>query len=88
LFEKDLEYPIPLLQNVALKGRLPENHDILPAIDTFINNTELCWFLQLPSPRRATYLFSLMNLPHSGANKIRIYHQSNNPLSSNHVFPK
>ena len=64
---------------------IPAVQDYFLIIDTSINNKELCWFLQLPSPRHATYLFSLMNLPHSSANKNRTYFI---PFSSIHVFPK
>ncbi|MEH7492756.1 nuclease-related domain-containing protein [Neobacillus niacini] len=40
-----------------------------------ITNQELVEFLQLPSARAATYLLSLLNLPYTGTNKGRVYHQ-------------
>ncbi|MEH7108335.1 NERD domain-containing protein [Bacillus sp. JJ1764] len=52
------------------------------AVDVFfllmkpsITNAELKEFLHLPSSRAAAYQLTLLNLPHSGATKDRVYHQ-------------
>ncbi|MEW9050952.1 MAG: nuclease-related domain-containing protein [Neobacillus sp.] len=57
-------------------------------IKSTITNAELCAFLQLPSQRAATFIFSLLNLPSTGQNKGRVYHQPKLfPITVNHVFP-
>lgn len=50
-------------------------NDYFLLIKPTITNSELRRFLQITSSRSATYLFSLINLPHSGIKKGRIYHQ-------------
>ncbi|WP_052404878.1 nuclease-related domain-containing protein [Bacillus rubiinfantis] len=41
-----------------------------------LTNAELCRFLHIPSSRTATYIFSLLNLPYTGTNRNRKYHQA------------
>jgi hypothetical protein len=50
-------------------------NDYFLLINPSITNSELREFLQLPSRRSSTYLFTLLNLPSTGSKKGRIYHQ-------------
>jgi ssDNA-binding Zn-finger/Zn-ribbon topoisomerase 1 len=62
--------------------------DYFLIMKTSITNKELRRFLHLPSSRSATYIFFLLNLPHIGNSRSRVYYYSGLfPLSSNYVFP-
>jgi hypothetical protein len=63
-------------------------NDYFLLVKPTITNAELRAFLHLPSQRAAQHIFSLLNLPSTGQNKGRVYHQPKLfPLTVNHVFP-
>ncbi|MDR6999117.1 nuclease-related domain-containing protein [Neobacillus niacini] len=72
---KGRKWVCPICNTISKDAHLPAIYDYFLLIKPFITNAELCWFLQLPSPRAAAYLFSHLNFPFSGTNKGRIYHQ-------------
>ncbi len=61
-------------------------NDYFLIYNTTISNAELCRFLHIPSPRTATYIFSLLNFPCTGTRKHRIYHNPNHNLPI--MFPR
>ncbi|TDK59175.1 NERD domain-containing protein [Bacillus salipaludis] len=75
LHYKGRNWECPSCDSISKDAHLPAIYDFFLLIKPLITNAELCWFLQLPSPRAAAYLFSHLNFPHSGTNKGRIYHQ-------------
>ncbi|MCM3764987.1 nuclease-related domain-containing protein [Neobacillus niacini] len=77
----------PICQFVSKDAFLRAIDDYFLIISSTITNRELCSFLHLPSPRAATYIFSLLNLPFSGMKNHRIYYQPQLPLNTNHHFP-
>lgn len=65
----------PQCQTISKDAFLQTIQDYFLLIKPSITNAELCRFLQLPSTRSATYLFSLLNLPKTGGNRGRVYFQ-------------
>ncbi|OIK15807.1 hypothetical protein BIV60_07485 [Bacillus sp. MUM 116] len=72
---KGRKWVCPECNTISKDAHLPAINDFFLLIKPFITNRELCWFLQLPTPRTAAYLFYILNFPHTGTNKGRIYHQ-------------
>ncbi|WHY92736.1 nuclease-related domain-containing protein [Neobacillus cucumis] len=72
---KGRKWRCPGCNAISIDAHLSALKDFFLLIKPYITNAELCWFLQLPSSRAAAYLFSILNFPHSGTNKGRIYHQ-------------
>ncbi|MBI0579256.1 NERD domain-containing protein [Neobacillus cucumis] len=72
---KGRKWRCPGCNAISIDAHLFALNDFFLLIKPCITIAELCWFLQLPSPRAAAYLFSILNFPHSGTNKGRIYHQ-------------
>lgn len=65
----------PVCQTISKDAHLQPINDYFLLIKPWITNAELRIFLHLPSPRAAAYLLSFLNLPSTGTNKGRIYHQ-------------
>lgn len=60
-------------------------NDYFLIVKTSITNEELRRFLHLPSSRSATYIFSLLKLPHRGNYSSRVYYQPELfPITSNY----
>jgi hypothetical protein len=78
----------PNCHQTSRDAHLQAINDYFLLINPVINNPELRRFLHIPSSRAATYLFSLLNFPHSGTNRARIYFNPEIPTYSNHVFLK
>jgi hypothetical protein len=65
----------PICEIISKDAHLPAINDYFLLIKPWFTNSELRIFLQLPSPRAAAYLISFLDLPTTGTNKGRIYHQ-------------
>jgi hypothetical protein len=63
----------PQCNTISKDAFLQTIRDYFLLINPSITNSELCRFLQLPSPRVATYIFTLSDFPFSGVNRGRIY---------------
>ncbi len=59
---------------ISADAHLKAIQDFFLIHKTFITNAELREFLQLSSPRTATYLMSHLDLPFTGTTKGRVYH--------------
>lgn len=77
----------PICEFVSYDAFLKAINDYFLIISPTITNQELCSFLQLPSSRIATYIFSILNLPYKGDRNHRIYYEPQIPLYPNYVFP-
>ncbi|WML28686.1 nuclease-related domain-containing protein [Neobacillus sp. OS1-32] len=76
----------PFCQFVSKDAHLKAINDYFLIFNTPITNSEVRTFLHLPNVRIASYLLSLVDLPHEGVTKGRIYLQTS-PQSTNYVFP-
>ncbi|MDN3017641.1 nuclease-related domain-containing protein [Paenibacillus sp. BSR1-1] len=74
------KWTCPNCQCISKEAFLQAIYDYFLLIDPHITNQQLCWFLNLPTPRSASYLFSLLKFPYTGNSRDRIYHQP-------HPFP-
>ncbi|MGG1676332.1 nuclease-related domain-containing protein [Neobacillus sp. NRS-1170] len=70
----------PNCQCISKDAFLQAIYDYFLLINPHITNQQLCWFLKLPTPRAASYIFSLLNFPYTGNSRGRTYHQP-------HPFP-
>lgn len=84
---KRQKWDCPQCQHVSKDAHFQAINDYFLLIKPYITNPELREFLHLPSSRSSTYLLSILNLPHTGTKRARIYYQSELPINPNHVFP-
>ena len=70
----------PVCKYLSNDTLLEAINDYFLLIKTSITNSELRKYLHLPSRRASTYLLTLLNLPSTGVQRGRIYHQT-------HPFP-